>query len=267
MYELGLLSNPEYAIDTKSKGALDVANRMKIESDSDRIDAGNFIKLCKTLQTEVRKDREDELIAARHTVNAVLAGRNLHLNPLLKAELIAKTKVLAYDESEARKRTKEQTRLAADAQHEAEEAAIRQAEELDAAGMYEEAEALLDTPIEPPPPVVLPDMTPKVSGQHVTVRWKCRLVSKDDLIREASNDIALCRLLEFDETAANQLVKNIRDKLAYQYNGSRISVDKSKVDAINDLPAGTVLTKDMIGESIPGVEIYLEKSLASTAWK
>jgi hypothetical protein len=267
MNEIGFLQNPEFAIDTKARGALDVANRMVIDSDSARIDAGNFIKLCKALQAEVKRDREDERVAARATVDAILAARKRHLDPLETAELITKTKVLAYDEGEAKKRREEQARLVAEAQHEAEEAAIRQAEELDAAGDYEGADALLDTPVEAPPPVVLPDTTPKLDGQHIVTRWKCRLVDKAILIQGAHEDPYYGDLLEFDETRANEMVKGIRDSLAYKTKEGRISVNHGKINAINELPAGTVLTKEMIGEEIPGVKIYLEKSMASTAWK
>lgn len=266
METISSLINPEFTIETKSKGALDLANRFKIDSDQTRLAAGEFLKIVKTLQAEVKKDREAERVAAKAVVDAVTAGRKRHLEPLEKAETVIKVKVLAYNEEQDRLRREEQQRLIDEAQREAEEAALQQAEELEAQGEHEAAAAVLDTPMDITP-VIVEDTKPKVEGQHTTVAWKCRLVDIDVLVDAVAEGYESTELLAFNQVACNARVAKIKEHLSRAQSAGRLVKDVAKIEEINKLPNGTVLTEEMIGDGIDGVEIYLEKSLASTAWK
>lgn len=278
---LETVADSTITIASRSVDALALARSFVINDDRSRIEAARFLKILKALQSEVKKDREDERVAAKATLDAIMVGRNKHLKPLQDAETIVKQKQIADEDEQIRKRRKAQeeenlrqqaaqAELDRKAQAEAEALAEQQAllaAELEDVGDTDQAQAVLAAPIETPapqeapPPDIIPDLRPKVEGQHTTVRWKCRLKKLEDVPRG---------LLQFDEVAANRWVARIKDDLTRvtSDNGGRPSMDATKVQEIAELPNGTVLTKEILGvETIPGVEIYTEKSRASTAWK
>ncbi len=244
-------------IAARSADALALANKLAITDDGSAMKAGAFLKMLKALQAEVKRDREDERISAKATLDAIVAGRNKHLLPLQQAETIVKTKQIAYEDAQIAKRKADQAELARQAREEMEAAeaqAMLEASALEEVGATEQAQAVREAPIEPIAPIILPQIKLDVQGQHTTVRWKVRLVDKEKIDRD---------LLAFDQVAANQAVQTIKNEYARDEAGGRPSRDNLKLAAINELPNLTVLTKEMIGVEVPGCEIYIEKSRAS----
>jgi hypothetical protein len=262
--ELDHLTNGTLTISTRASAAVDAAKQIQINDDPSRLAAGQFLKILKTLQAEVRRDREDERVSAKATLDAIVAGRNKHLLPLQEAEKIVKAKQIADDDEQNRKRGEEQARideLQRQEQEAAEEAAMLAAAEIEEAGDVEQAQVIREAPVEVAPPMVVPDMKRKIEGQHTIVLWKCRLVNLDLVPRG---------LMQFDQVAANRWVAGIKDKLSHpsviMLGSERASADLRKIDEIAELPNGTVLTKDILGQDIPGIEIFIEKTRASRAY-
>jgi len=242
-------------IETRAEVILNAARSIVIQNDDQFHQAANTLSAIKALAAEVKRDREDERVAAKATLDAIVASRNRHLQPLLEAEKIIKAKQIAWEDQQAARRREEQARLEAEAQAEAERLAEEQAilaAQLEEAGDSEQAKAVIEAPPEPPAPIILPDTKPKVTGQHTVTHWKCRL--KDINLVDRS-------LLTFDQKAANIEVQRVKLTLSKR-TGERATVDKSEIDAINDLPNGTALPDKY--QTIPGVEIYLEKTRAAS---
>ena len=269
------LADKNLVTSSRSSDALDAAKRLVINYDRSRLAAGQFLKLVKGLQAEVKRDREDERLSAKATLDAIVAGRNKHLVPLQQAESIVKAKQLADEDEQNRKRREKQAELNRQreeeraelnrkAQEEAEEMAALHAAEIEEAGDVEQAAAIREAPIELAPitlpdPIVIPDLKPKIDGQHTVTHWKCRLVNLDAVPRG---------LLQFDQVAANRWVAGIKDEIA---NGDtsygRGITDKSKIAEIAEMPNGTVLTAEILGvDVIPGIEIFTEKTRASRSY-
>lgn len=254
------LTDNNLTISTRAQEAAKWAQSFEITDDKSALAAGQFLKLVKTLQNEVKKDREDERLKAKATLDAIVEGRNKHLKPLQEAEAIIKRKQIEYEEEKDRQRREEQARIDERRRREleeAEEAAMLQAAELEEVGAVELAQAVRDTPIEAPAPIVIPDSKPKIEGNYTIVRWKCREVNHELVSRD---------LLTFNQVAANQAVQTIKNELAQCSDADRITFNKTILQKIAELPNGSVLTANLIGVEIPGVEIYIEKSKASTAW-
>jgi hypothetical protein len=90
---------------------------------------------------------------------------------------------VAYVQEQDRKRKEEEARLQEIARKEAEEAQLKAAEEAEAAGNTEEAEAILSEETIAPP-VILADDTPKESGVSMRSNWKFRIDDESLIPRE-----------------------------------------------------------------------------------
>jgi hypothetical protein len=265
--ELAPLKSTAVTIETRSRAALSLANSMIIDSDEARASVGEFIKIVKGLQSAVKSDRQDELAAAQKTVDAIKTARNGHLIPLQQAEAIAKQKVIAYDDAQTAKRRAEQEAEQRRMEQEAQDQALADAIALQEAGAPELAEDVLEQAQEyKPDPVILPKMPAPVAEQHTVVQWRCRLVNLDLLVSAVASGQAPDYTVKFDQVGANTAVKTIKEDFTRGASNGRPTRDKSKLDEIAALPDGTVLTKEMIGAEIPGVEIYTSKSLASSSY-
>lgn len=249
-------------IQSRATQALDAAKAIVITDDKSRLAVGEFLKMLKAFQAEVKRDREPERLAAKATVDAIKAARDRHLLPLQEAEKIVKQKQIADEDEQARLRRAEQARLdelARQAQQEAEEQIMAMVAELEDIGDTEQATVLREAPVEAAPAVVIPNIQPKITGQHTNVYWRCRLKDLNEVPRG---------LLQFDQVAANKWVAGIKAELSsavFDYNHRQHRDAQGIVQQIAELPNLTVLTKEILGvDTIPGCEIYIEKGRAST---
>lgn len=225
-----VLNDNTLTVETRSSTALGIAQAIRVDTDVDRLRAGEFIKVVKALQKEVKADREEERLAATKLLDAIRAGRNKHLVPLEKAEELVKQKVIAYEETAEKKRQAEEDAANAKLREEEEARIMAEAEGLEEVGANEEAAAVLEKPIEIVP-VFVPKTTPKVEGQHITVLWKVREANLETLVKAVAEGKASIAFLQLNQVYANSEVK--RQKEAF---------------------------------TVPGLESYTEKSLASKAW-
>ena len=142
MSELAVLTDDTLTVETKASTALGIAQALRVEDDVSRLRAGDFLKVVKTLQKEVKADREEERLVATRLLDVIRAGRNKHLVPLEQAETLVKQKVLAYEEAAEQKRQEEQARINAALKAEEEERILAQAVSLEEMGATEEAAAV-----------------------------------------------------------------------------------------------------------------------------
>mgnify|MGYP001567990310 FL=1 len=230
MSELAVLTDDTLTVETKASTALGIAQALRVEDDVSRLRAGDFLKVVKTLQKEVKADREEERLVATRLLDVIRAGRNKHLVPLEQAETLVKQKVLAYEEAAEQKRQEEQARINAALKAEEEERILAQAVSLEEMGATEEAAAVLAQEAEVVP-VILPKTAPKVDGQHTLTLWKCRVISLENLVKAVAEGRASIASLQANQVWLNAEIKRLKEEF--------------KMD---------------------GVESYTEKSLASRSW-
>ena len=230
MTELTVLTEEGLTVETKASTALGIAQALKVDDDVSRLRAGDFLKVVKTLQKEVKADRETERLAATKLLDAIRAGRNKHLVPLEQAETLVKQKVLTYEAEAERKRQEEQDRINAALKAEEEERILAQAVSLEEMGASEEAAAVLAQEPEVVP-VIVPKATPKVDGQHTLTLWKCRVLNLETLVKAVAEGRVSIASLQANQVWLNAEVKRLKEEF--------------KID---------------------GVESYTEKSLASRSW-
>lgn len=230
MSELTVLTDDTLTVETKASTALGIAQALRVEDDVSRLRAGDFLKVVKTLQKEVKADREEERLVATRLLDVIRAGRNKHLVPLEQAETLVKQKVLAYEEAAEQKRQEEQARINAALKAEEEERILAQAVSLEEMGATEEAAAVLAQEAEVVP-VILPKTAPKVDGQHTLTLWKCRVINLENLVKAVAEGRVSIASLQANQVWLNAEVKRLKEEF--------------KMD---------------------GVESYTEKSLASRSW-
>ena len=230
MSELAVLTDDTLTVETKASTALGIAQALRVEDDVSRLRAGDFLKVVKTLQKEVKADREEERLVATRLLDVIRAGRNKHLVPLEQAETLVKQKVLAYEEAAEQKRQEEQARINAALKAEEEERILAQAVSLEEMGATEEAAAVLAQEAEVVP-VILPKTAPKVDGQHTLTLWKCRVINLENLVKAVAEGRVSIASLQANQVWLNAEVKRLKEEF--------------KMD---------------------GVESYTEKSLASRSW-
>ena len=98
--------------------------------------------------------------------------------PLIQAENFLKPQIKTFLAEEERKRQEEENRLRLEAQKAEEERRLTEAAQLEAEGLKEEAEAVLEAP----QPIVMPTVektTPKADMRIYRKVWKYRIINED----------------------------------------------------------------------------------------
>jgi hypothetical protein len=124
----------------------------------------------------------------------------------------------AYDREQERKRQEKQREAEAKAKKEAEERALKEAAELEAAGDKEAAEAVISAPVTPPP-VELPSTTPDLDNTHYRDNWKVKSIDENKLPREYMTP---------DSVKINKIVKAMKGDTAIP--GVTVWNDRKPVD-------------------------------------
>ena len=137
--------------------------------------------------------------------------RSKWLKPYEDISADATALIAEYDQEQERIQREEQARLAEVARKQAEEAMLREADELEKAGHKEEAEAVLEAPIIAPPPPVQKAEKPK--GVSTSKRWRAEVYDKMALVQAiAAGDVPLT-LVDPNMTALNQMAVALNDQM------------------------------------------------------
>lgn len=149
---------------------------MVIASDEGLEIAGAFLRRIKTILKSIDSTFNESIKAAHDTHKKMIAAKKEHSEPLLKAEVVVKQGIATYGAEQRKLREAEELRLREVARKEEEDRRLAEAEQLEAEGRTEEAEEVIEAPIETVP-VVLQKET-KVAGISTRQVWKWRLTDQ-----------------------------------------------------------------------------------------
>ena len=178
------------------------AQAIIIRSNDDFIKAGEILTAIKSLRKEIDATFDPIIKKAFEAHKEAVAQKKKVDAPLVEAEGIVKPRMAAWNAEQERIRREEEERLREIARKEEEERRLKEAIDAEKSGNKEEAEAILETPIEPPP-VVIPKTTPKVAGVSFTKQWKFRITDPNKIPRE---------YLTPDEVKIGGVVRALKDK-------------------------------------------------------
>lgn len=171
-------------VETKALSIVDQAKAVKVTDSETYTAAGMLWKSIGDMIKEV-KDTFDPICDAAHKAHkAAVEKRSKFLDPLTTAQKTVKSLMSAYDLEQEKIRKAEEDRLRAIALKEEEDRRLAEAILAEQSGQTEEAEAILETPVQAPP-VVVQKTTPKLAGGPVyRTIWKFRIKNPALIPRE-----------------------------------------------------------------------------------
>jgi hypothetical protein len=180
--------------EAESSAAVLRAETLVVIDDESCEQATAFLKIIKSLTKRIEEDFEVPKKAAKKAYDDLRALITSYLDPLERAERVAKEKIGAYLEGKKRAAAAEAARVAAEARAKAEEFQRERAAKLKAQGAVQAAAFIASQPVTvaaPPPAEVT-----KPSGISTKTVWKARVTDKHALIRHVALFPDLEALLE-----------------------------------------------------------------------
>ena len=147
----------------KAQTALQAAQGLTIVDNQGFEQAGAMRDALKELSAEIDATFDGPIAAAFKAHKEIVAAKKLHAVPVEEAARVIKTKMIAWSLEQERLRQIEQARLEREAKEKAEAEALQLAEELEKAGLKQEAEQVISEPVQADV-VLAPKTTPKVEG-------------------------------------------------------------------------------------------------------
>lgn len=171
-----------------------------ITNNDDYVKAGNILLTIK----EIRKKIEATFKPIKQKFDAakkeVLDQEKAADKPLIEAEMYIKPLIAGYLAEQERIRKAEEEKLREEARKQEEDRRLQEAVAAEQNGNKEEAEAIIEAPVQAPP-VVVPKTVPKVEGISMRENWKFRIVDEKKIPRD---------FLKVDEVKIGQYVRAMK---------------------------------------------------------
>ena len=164
-------------LETTALSYPDKAKQLTISSAQDYTAAGEFVKSVDGLIREVEGSFKPLIEKAHMTHKAMIAEMNRHLTPLQTAKTMARGLMIGWDRLQEMKRREDEARLQDLARKVEEDAQLIAALAAEAAGLEDEAEAILKEEIYVPPVIVSKDV-PKVQGVQFRTVWRWKILDR-----------------------------------------------------------------------------------------
>jgi galactitol-specific phosphotransferase system IIB component len=178
----------------------DQAKQISIKTMDDYTRASDIIMSIKAIRkkiTDTFKPIKQKMDAAKQEV---LDQEKAADAPLKEAEAWLSPQIIEWNREQERIRKAEEDRLRAIAQKEEEERQLAAAVAAEQSGNKEEAEAIIETPVQAAP-VIVPKAVPKVAGMSIRENWKFRIIDEKKIPRE---------YLKVDEVKIGQVVRAMK---------------------------------------------------------
>lgn len=161
----------------------DQARAIEIKSNDDFVHAGEILLVIKDLRKQI-DETFDPIIKKQHEAHKEAVAQKKKVDaPLVEAENIIKPRIAAWSAEQERIRREEEARLREEARKQEEERRLQEAILAEQSGQKDEAEAIIETPVQVAP-VVVPKSVPKVAGVNMVKQWKFRIVNPALIPRE-----------------------------------------------------------------------------------
>lgn len=195
---------PDLALERQVVSMQQTVDSLKIMNAEQYVRAGEVSKGIAALSKEVA-NTFDPIIAKAHAAHKEACEQKRKvLAPLEDNQKKVDTLILAWDREQERQRREDEERLAAQAKKEADDRAIREAQELQAQGEHELADVVIENQAAAPAPVVsIASSVPKIQGIAKRTNWRWRVKNAALIPRE---------YLQPNEIAINGVVRSLKDK-------------------------------------------------------
>lgn len=223
-------------IEREAKSTLDMARELVVHNDEQYSEAGQFVADCKSLIAKIKDDFKEPKRKADEAHKAITAMEKRMLEPVVMAMDLASRVALDYKREQDRLAREEAEAIEREIRRKVEEERLKEAERLEAEGKNEEAEKVIEAPIEAPRPVRFESAVPKIPGLSARGTWKGRVINQRLVKRE------FCLA---DQTLINMHVNRFWPK-GTPLEKKTLTDDQRK----------------MLEDEVGGIEIYLDDSFA-----
>lgn len=176
------------------------AKQISIKTMDDYVRAGEIMLTIKAIRkkiTDTFKPIKQKMDAAKQEV---LDQERAADAPLKEAEALLSPQIITWNREQERIRQAEEARLREESRKQEEERRLQEAILAEQHGQKEEAEAIMETPVQVAP-VVVPKSVPKVSGMSIRDNWKFKITNEKLIPRE---------YLKVDEVKIGQVVRALK---------------------------------------------------------
>ena len=157
---------------------VEAAKRHEIVSGESFQKAGDLLKGIVYLLQEVDKTFDESIASAYKAHRDIIKAKKKHATPLAQARDFLRGRIGQYEDDQEQARLQKERELQQKAQKREEQIALEEAAVLEAEGHSEEAQKMIEEPIEAPV-VVVKKTVPKVDGISTKHVWKFRIVDAD----------------------------------------------------------------------------------------
>jgi hypothetical protein len=196
------VKTPE-ALESESRSIIEIAEGHLVTDDASAQGAADVLQMIRDMTDRIHATFDPIVEAAHKAHKQALAGMKKHLEPLQRVEMIVKGRVGQYHLEQDRIRREAEMKAAAEARRIQEEAALRQAEALAAAGEMEKADRVVEQAAAAPLPAVQIARPAAPTGVSIRKSWGYRIVDVGAIPRE---------YMMPDEVAIGKVVRALGDK-------------------------------------------------------
>lgn len=169
-------------LEQKALAVPDQARIIQVTDNPSYVRATDILLAIKGLRRQIN-DTFDPIIEKAHMAHKEAIDQKKKIDfPLVTAEGILKPRIALYLDEQERKRREEERLKQEEANRKAEDERLRLAAEAESKGRKEEAQRLIEEPVEAPV-VIVPKDTPKVSGISMRKVWKYRIKDASQIKR------------------------------------------------------------------------------------
>ena len=162
------------AITSRSDDLGRQAASLEIRSQGDADTAGRLLLAAKEILGRIDEAFDPAIKAAYEAHRSLISSKRRHADPVHAVEARLKAMLAAWDRARREQAMAEQARMAEEARRREEERRLAEAELLAAQGRADEAEAVLERPVDAPV-VRIVDARPSVDGVSVRKVWRWSL--------------------------------------------------------------------------------------------
>ena len=159
------------------------ARLLVVKTPEDYLFAGEFLRSLKDQRRSIQEWFKPLKEKADQAHKAIIRKEKEALKPLEEAEALIAPAMLAWKREEERKAEEEARRIREEARKREEEIRLAEAIQAEREGYKEEAQAILEEPIDIPV-VTVQTRTPKIAGLAERTTWTFRVVNEDLIPRE-----------------------------------------------------------------------------------
>jgi len=210
-------------IDAEAQAKVDEAHALTITEDAHMETAGAFVRGLKAIQNKINSTFDPIIKKQRDALEEARDQKKSHSQPLKIAETIVKGKMAGFHEAQEAIRAEEERKMREEARRREEEERLAQAAALEKEGRPDEAEQVLDDPVEVP--AIKPPPAKKVEGISYRTTWKAEVVSFKLLVEYVAKNPKHLNLLKANTTAINQLARALKANM--EIPGIRVTSEKT----------------------------------------